>query len=265
MTSKIENEHEDGDEEQNGEPIDGGLVGIVPGSGARLDLRRIAGQRQRDITHAVLDTAREIAGAEARQDRIVDDDPRQGIGEDRLQSVADFDTDLALVRRDDQEHAIVELLGADAPVPAELIAVVLDLVALQRWQRHHHHLIGALILELFQLLGERLLILRAQQIRVVDHAAGQRGKGWGGGNRKQRKAKRGDKRQNEDARRVRAQRHQGHEASLAGNGPAGARTLPSAPASSPRRRRSSASAPHQDRAAHATSAPGWCEARCCSP
>ena len=45
---------------------------------------------------------------------------------DRLKAAADLDAHLALIRRDDEEDAVVSLLGADAPMAAELIAVILD-------------------------------------------------------------------------------------------------------------------------------------------
>ena len=108
------------------------VVGIVARLGALLDLGGIAGEHQNDVAHAILDAAGKVALAEARQDRVLDDDLGQSIGEDALETAADLDPDLALVGRDDQDHAIVQLLGADAPMAAELIAEILDGVALQR-------------------------------------------------------------------------------------------------------------------------------------
>ena len=49
---------------------------------------------------------------------------------DRLKPAADLDAHLALVRRDDEQDAVVHLLGADAPMAAELVAVVLDACSL---------------------------------------------------------------------------------------------------------------------------------------
>ena len=71
---------------------------------------------------------------------------------------ADLDADFALVGRDDQDDAIVQLLGADAPMAAELIAEILDGVALQRRQRDDHDLVGALVLERLEVGGDRHLL-----------------------------------------------------------------------------------------------------------
>ena len=84
--------------------------------------------------HALLDAAGIVAVAEARQDGAVDDDVRHGIGEHRLEPAADLDAHFALIGRDDQEDAVVLLLGADAPMAAKLIAEILDGEALQRGQ-----------------------------------------------------------------------------------------------------------------------------------
>ena len=148
-----------------------------------------------DVVDAILDAAREVAGAEARQDPVLDDDLRQRVGEDRLEPVADLDADLALVGRDDEEDAVIELGGADAPMAAELIAEILDRIALQGGQRHDHELVGALVLERLELRRQRLPVFRAQQSGVVHHAAGERGEGGLGGRRQQRQAERYDERQ----------------------------------------------------------------------
>ena len=111
-----------------------------------LHLGRVAGQRERDVAHAVLNAGGKVARAEVRQDRILDDDLRPRVGEDRFEPAPDLDAHLALVRRDDEKHAIVQLLGADAPMAAELIAVVLDGIALQRRERDDDKLVGAFVL-----------------------------------------------------------------------------------------------------------------------
>ncbi len=60
-----------------------------------------------------------------------------------FETVADFDPHLALVRRDDQQHAVVVALLADLPVTPELIAVILNWPCPpQRFQRDHDKLIG---------------------------------------------------------------------------------------------------------------------------
>ena len=99
------------------------------------------------------------------------------VGERAFEAVADLDAHLALVRRHDQQHAVVLVLLADLPVAAELIAVVLDRGALQRFERHHDELVGGLGFEVGELLRERRALRRVEDIGVVDHAAGERGEG----------------------------------------------------------------------------------------
>ena len=76
-----------------------------------------------------------------------------------------------------RRHTVIQLLRADAPVAAELIAIVFDGVALQRGDRDHHYLVGALVLERLEIGGERLLISRVEQVRVIDDPTGERGEG----------------------------------------------------------------------------------------
>ena len=78
--------------------------------------------------------------------------------------------------------------GADAPAAAELIAEILDGVALQRRQRDDHELVGALVLERLEVGGDRHLLGIAQEARVIDHAAGQLRKDRLGSSRREAKA-----------------------------------------------------------------------------
>jgi hypothetical protein len=58
---------------------------------------------------------------------------------------------------------------------AELIAIILDGIPLQRGNRDYHDLVGALFLERFEVGRKPLLIRRFEQVRVVDHSACERG------------------------------------------------------------------------------------------
>ncbi len=155
----------------------------MAGLGALLDLGGVAGEHQHDVANSVLDTAGKIAGTETRQDRILDDDLGQGVGEDRLKPAADLDADLVIVGGDNEKDAVVQLLGADAPMATELIAELLDAVALQRRQRDHYELIGALVLEQLEIGDQLFLGVGAEQLRVIDDAAGELRKGRLGGGR----------------------------------------------------------------------------------
>ena len=103
-----------------------------------------------DVAHAGADAGREVAAAELGQDRVLDDELRQGVGHHRLEPAADLDPDLVLVGRDDEQDAVVLALLADAPRAAELVAEVLDRVALQRLERDDDDLIGRGVLDVLR-------------------------------------------------------------------------------------------------------------------
>ena len=130
-----------------------------------------------DVVDAARDAAGKIVGAEARDDRILDDEPGDRVGERAFEPVADLDAHLALVRRDDQQHAVVLVLLADLPGAAELHAEILDRGALQRFQRDDDELVGGLGFERGELLGERVARRGIEDAGLVDHAAGERRKG----------------------------------------------------------------------------------------
>src|SRR5262249_16687466 len=123
-------------------------------AGPQLPVLGVAGEHLDDVVDAPADAAGEVARLEARQDRILDDQLADRVGERAFQAIADLDADLAIIRRDNQQDAAVLLLLPDAPVAAELIAIVLDRGALQRLQCHDHQLAGGLALELGELAVE---------------------------------------------------------------------------------------------------------------
>ena len=55
---------------------------------------------------------REVAGLEARRDRVGDDDLGQGVGQRALEPVADLDPHPPLVRRHQQQHAVVGFVAS---------------------------------------------------------------------------------------------------------------------------------------------------------
>src|SRR5262249_23555939 len=95
-------------------------------AGAQLPVLGVAGQNLDDVVDPAADPAGEVAGLEARQDGILDDQLADRVGERAFEAIADLDPHLTLVGRDDEQRAAVLLLLTDAPVPAELIAIVLD-------------------------------------------------------------------------------------------------------------------------------------------
>ena len=77
-------------------------------------------------------------------------------------------------RRDQQQHAVVFLRLAKFPESKQSIGVGLDVAALQRFYRRDNELNAGLILELLKLCFERAAALRADDIGLIDHTAGQR-------------------------------------------------------------------------------------------
>ena len=94
------------------------------------------------------------------------------VGQRALEPIADLDPHLALLRRDDQQRAVVLALLADAPGAAELVAVVGDVVALQRAQRRDDELGARLLLPASaSLASSALRRRRVDEFGLVDDAA----------------------------------------------------------------------------------------------
>ncbi len=126
-----------------------------------------------DGVGAGADAALIVVDAKTRQDLALDDDAGDGVGERALEAIADFDANLALVRRDDQHDAVVAALLADAPMAAELVAVFLNRPSAQRFQRDDDELRRRFGLETFELGIEVDLRRGIENVRFVDDAAGE--------------------------------------------------------------------------------------------
>ncbi|OIQ65412.1 hypothetical protein GALL_530280 [mine drainage metagenome] len=103
----------------------------------------------------------------------MNDHAGERVGQHRLQAVTHLDADLALGRSDQEQHAVVLGLGADAPGATQLVAVVLDLVALQARDGGDHQLVTGLGLQLGKPTGQLLGRLRRQHMGVIDDPPGQ--------------------------------------------------------------------------------------------
>ncbi len=123
------------------------------------------------------DAALDIARTEFGQHLLLQDHTGEGVGQHWLQAIADLDAHLVFGGRQDEQGAVVLALLADAPGAAELIAVVRDVIALQRGQGDHHHLAAGLGLQPGELGGQLLLGIGRQHMSVVDDPAGQGRKG----------------------------------------------------------------------------------------
>ena len=93
-----------------------------------------------DADHAVdarRDAAGEVALAEARRDRLVDDAVGDEVRERALEPAADLDAKRAVVLRDEQQRAVVRLLAAELPRVDDADRVLLDRLGLRG--RHDQH------------------------------------------------------------------------------------------------------------------------------
>ena len=123
----------------------------------RLRLGGVQPQLPINGVNALFDAALEIAFAEGRQNLTLDDQGRQGIGQHGFEPIADLDPDLALAGRDDEQDAVVLLGLTDAPGPAQLISVVLDLITLEVGYGDNDDLIACVAFQRLQPCGQRQL------------------------------------------------------------------------------------------------------------
>ena len=139
------------------------------------------------------------SGLEPRHHLLVDDHARKRVGQHRFEPVADLDTRTAmsgrLVGRDEQNGTIVHVLQPRAPRAPQPIAVILDCPPLQAGHRRNDELAPGLSLEGLRLAGEVRDLLGTQQVRLIDHAAGELRKSLRGhrcGQREQRQPQNGE-------------------------------------------------------------------------
>src|SRR5262245_27904082 len=141
-----------------------------------LEVLRIAGHELDEIVDAAFDASGKISGAKARQYGILDDEAGDGVGDGSLEPIADLDPHLAFVGRHDEDGAVVEALLANSPIPAEPVAVVGDVIALQGAQRRDNELVAGLGLELLELALDPGAGRGIEDRGLVHHAAGEGGK-----------------------------------------------------------------------------------------
>ena len=100
----------------------------------------------------------EIAFAEPRRDRLVDDAVADEVGERALEAVTDLDAQRAVLHRDEQQCAVVRLLAAELPGVDDADRVLLDLLGLRRRHDQHRDLRALPRLECSELRLERLAL-----------------------------------------------------------------------------------------------------------
>src|SRR5262249_9576818 len=111
---------------------------------ALLPFFGVAREHADDVVGTAGDAPRDIVGAKARDDCVLDDELGDGVSERALEAVADLDAYLALAWGHDQQHAVVLVALSDPPAAAELNAEIFDRGALQRLERDDHELVGGL-------------------------------------------------------------------------------------------------------------------------
>ena len=85
-----------------------------------------------DAADAVANAAGIIAVAESRRELFADDLAGEAVGQHALEAIADLDAHLALVRRDQDQDAVILLGLTDAPLLEQPGRVLLDRHAIER-------------------------------------------------------------------------------------------------------------------------------------
>ena len=135
------------------------LAGLLGLRGLGLGGAGIETELGDDLVGSRLHAALDVASPEFRKHRALEDDAGKGVGEDRLQPIADLDADLVLGGDDDEDRPVVGPLLADPPGSPELVAIVLDGVAAERGQGDDDQLPAGLGLQGGEFAGEVLLDL----------------------------------------------------------------------------------------------------------
>ena len=160
---------------QSGAPVSG--CAIEPQVGPRFPFRGVGGQHGDDVVDAAGDAVAEIARLEPRRDGVGDDHLRQRVGQRAFEAVADLDPHATLVRRHQQQDAVVLVRLAQLPGAEQLVGVGLDLLPFQRADGGDDELDAGLVLEIRELRLDRGLRRRREDAGLIDDAAGERRKG----------------------------------------------------------------------------------------
>ena len=149
---------------------------VQPQLGALLPLRCVRGEDGDDVIDASRDAVAEIAGLEAGRDRVGDNDLCQRIGQRAFETVADLDANPPLLRRDQQQHAVVLCLLAKLPGAEQFVGVGFDLLAFERIDRGNDELDPGFRFKIREFRLEDAPRVCRNDIRLIDDAAGERRK-----------------------------------------------------------------------------------------
>ena len=163
------NEQKNRDDQDRNQNADNVRLFLGANDGPFLPFRGVRREDRDDVVDAAGDAAVEIAGFEARRDGVDDDDFRRRVSQRSFEPIADFDADLVLLRRHQEEHAIVLLLLAELPSAEKLIRVRFDLQAFERGDGGDDKLDAGLVLQVLELGRQRASRIRRKDIGLVDH------------------------------------------------------------------------------------------------
>ena len=121
---------------------------------------------------AGLNAAGVVALPEARGEVVTDYLAGESVRQHALESVADFDAHLAIVRRDQDQHAIVLLRLPDAPFLEQAIGILLDGRAVQRCDGRDGDLGRRLLFQLIEGAIERFFGRGVDHTGKIGNAAG---------------------------------------------------------------------------------------------
>jgi len=123
------------------------------------------------------DPAGEIALLEARRDVLGDDPVRDRVGDHALQTAADFDAQLAVVFRDEEQRAVVDPLAPELPLVDDANRVLLDRLRARARDDQDRDLASLLRLERRELRFERGALAGVERSGQVRDARSEPGNG----------------------------------------------------------------------------------------
>src|SRR6185312_8466961 len=107
------------------------------------------------------------ASPEIGRDLVLDDRFCRHIWNRSFQTVPDGDIDLAVLNVDEDDDPVIVLLAADSPGPEDLQPVVFKRRIADIRHRDDHDLVAGAIVVCFQLLIERVNLVRREHVGIV--------------------------------------------------------------------------------------------------
>ncbi len=109
-----------------------------------------------DCIDSCFDAAGIVISTKMGNDDFADDPACECVGKSPLKTVADFDPELAVVSRNQEDYAVVESFFSDLPAPGDLDAEALEVLSLEAGNRQHRDLMAGFVLKSLQPMLKRL-------------------------------------------------------------------------------------------------------------